>query len=77
MARFQSDDIHTLVCATSIGYKMASGKPLQEKFTLDDIHCLMSAVSLAYNMATRKQAKEYWNDLAQRLNDLAEEGDKK
>lgn len=43
------------------------------KFSIGDIHSLMSAVSIAYSMAVRKQAKEYWNDLALRLNELAEE----
>lgn len=43
------------------------------KFTINDIRSLMSAVSIAYSMAVRKQAKEYWNDLALRLNDLTEE----
>lgn len=43
------------------------------KFSINDIRSLMSAVSIAYSVAERKQAKEYWNDLANRLNELAEE----
>lgn len=43
------------------------------RFSIADINSLMSAVSIAYNMAVRKQAKEYWNDLALRLNELAKE----
>ena len=43
------------------------------RFTIADIQSLMSAVSIAYNMAAREQAKEYWNDLANRLNELAKE----
>ena len=43
------------------------------RFSIDDIRSLMSAVSITYNKATRKQAKEYWNDLANRLNELAKE----
>lgn len=43
------------------------------QFTINDIRSLMSAVSVVYNIATRQQAKEYWNDLALRLNELSEE----
>lgn len=43
------------------------------RFSINDIRSLMSAVSIAYNLDVRKQAKEYWNDLALRLNELAEE----
>lgn len=43
------------------------------RFSINDIRSLMSAVSVVYNIATRQQAKEYWNDLANRLNELAEE----
>lgn len=42
-------------------------------FSIKDIQSLMSAVSIVYNMAEREQAKEYWNDLANRLNELEEE----
>lgn len=43
------------------------------RFSIKDIYSLMSAVSITYNKATRKEAKEYWNDLANRLNELAKE----
>ena len=43
------------------------------KFSIDDIRSLMSAVSIIYNIATRKEAKDYWNDLANRLNELEKE----
>ena len=43
------------------------------KFTINDIYSLMSAVSIAYNNATRREAKEYWNDLCNRLNEQAKE----
>ena len=43
------------------------------KFTINDIYSLMSAVSIVYNLAERKEAKEYWNDLANRLYELAKE----
>ena len=42
-------------------------------FSIADIRSLMSAVSIAYNLAVREQAKEYWNDLANRLNEQAKE----
>ncbi len=43
------------------------------KFSINDIRSLMSAVSITYQIATRREAREYWNDLANRLNELAEE----
>lgn len=43
------------------------------RLSINDIKSLLSAVSITYNLATRREAKEYWNDLANRLNELAEE----
>lgn len=47
------------------------------RLSINDVRSLMSAVSIAYNLAARKQAKDYWNDLANRLNELAEEMEKR
>lgn len=43
------------------------------KFSIADIRSLMSAVSITYYIATRKEEKDYWNDLSNRLNELANE----
>ena len=43
------------------------------QFSINDIRSLMSAVSIVYNKATRREAKKYWNDLANRLNELKKE----
>lgn len=42
-------------------------------FTINDIQCLMSAVSILYTIEEREEAKKYWNDLGNRLNELTKE----
>ena len=42
-------------------------------FTINDIQCLMSAVSILYTIEERGEAKKYWNDLGNRLNELTKE----